>query len=208
MNNQKGFTSIIVILITILAVGIVGYFFFVKKTSQVTQQAPTKTQTADPKNTPEPSVNLTPTPTSNETANGKIYKNSAYGFEFQYPPNSTVETRQDLNYQYIRLQNYSPTDDQHALTVGKYYLEIFIFDQKMGHKSSQTCAQSVVGSRKVNLGIVPGYRGLGGEGGDAGGIRFALCAERPSIYFYIQGTENDEKGSLVNQIFDSFKFTN
>lgn len=208
MNNQKNFMSIIVILIIIFAVGTVGYFFFVKKTSQVTQQAPTQTQRAGLKNTPEPSVSLTPTPTSNETANGKIYKNSAYGFEFQYPPNSTVETRQDLNYQYIRLQNYSSTDDQLGLAVGKYYLEIFIFDQKMGHTSSQSCAQSVAGSRKVDLGIVPGYRGFGGEGGDAGGVRFALCAERPSIYFYIQGTENDEKGPLVNPIFDSFKFTN
>lgn len=133
---------------------------------------------------------------------------SAYGFEFQYPPNSIIESRQDLNYQYIRLQNYSPTNYRAGFAAGEYYLEIFIFDEKLGHKPWQSCEQSVVNPRKVDLGTITGYRGFGEVGGDAGGIRLALCAERPGVQFYIQGTENDEKAPLVNQIFDSFKFTN
>ena len=136
------------------------------------------------------------------------YTNEEYGFEFQYPPNSIIEPRQDLNYQYIRLQNYSPTNSRIGLAVDEYYLEIFIFDEKLGHKPWQSCEQSVVNPRKVDLGTITGYRGFGEVGGDAGGIRFALCVKRPSVQFYIQGTENDEKASLVNQIFDSFKFTN
>ena len=136
----------------------------------------------------------------------KTYTNTQYGFEFKYPPNSTIELRQDLNYQYIRLQNYSSTDDRMGLAAGEYYLEIFIFDNSLGHKSSQSCQQSVVNPKKVELGTVAGYRGYGEEGGDAGGIRFALCAERPEVYFYIQGTENNEKAPLVNPIFDSFRF--
>ena len=202
--NQKGFANIILVVMVVILLGTVGYFAFVKKFAPVAQQpTPTPTQTTNPTKTP---VSTTPTQ-KNETTDWKTYKNGQYGFEFKYPPNSTVEPRQDLNDQEIRLQNYIATDNPTGLAPGEYYLEISIFDQKLGHKSSQSCKQSVVSPQKVELGVVTGYRGYGEEGGDAGGIRFALCAERPGVYFYIQGTENDAKAPLVNPIFDSFKFT-
>lgn len=143
----------------------------------------------------------------NEHTNVEKYRNKTYGFELSYPPNSTIETRDDLNYQYIRLQNYSATDDRMGLVAGEYYLEIFIFDHQKGHKSWESCTQQVVDAKKVELGVATGYRGYGQEGGDAGGIRFALCAERPDVDYYIQGTENDQNAPLVNPILDSFKFT-
>jgi len=154
-----------------------------------------------------PEETQTPTKPFNEITDWKKYRNETYGFEFSYPPNSTVETRNDLNYQYIRLQNYSATDDRIGLAAGEYYLEIIVFDHQKGHESFESCTQQVVDAKEVELGVANGYRGYGQEGGDAGGIRFALCTERPNVDYYIQGTENDQNAPLVNPILDSFKFT-
>lgn len=154
----------------------------------------------------ETGIGLNTTKTSDKYASWETYKNSAYGFEFQYPPNSIIESRLDLNYLSIRLQNYSSTEDRKGLGDGEYYLEIHIYDKKMGHKASYTCSkssESIVSTQQVDLGGVVGYRGR--SSGDGGHV---LCAEYSGVDFFIRGTEKDEKVPLVNLIFGSFKFIN
>ena len=134
------------------------------------------------------------------------YENETYGFEFSLPPNSTVTTNGYSNYQYIRFQNYVPTDDVMELNAGEYYLEIHIQGEQK-NSESESCDTQVVNAKEVEIGVAKGFRGYGQEGGDAGGIRFALCTDHQNNHFYIQGTENDKNAPLVTRIFDSFKFT-
>ena len=60
MNNQKGFTNIVLIAVIVILVGAVGYFAFVKKSEPVAQQQipnpTTNTQTQTPPTTNSPSV--------------------------------------------------------------------------------------------------------------------------------------------------------
>lgn len=149
-------------------------------------------------------LTLTPTSTTAiKIADWRTYQNDKYGFEFKYPPKSTLEERQDVNFQYIRLQISYHTDELPGLLPGEYYLEIFIYDHSLGQKASQSCQQSVIDPKSVKLGAATGYRGFGGEMGHT----FILCVERLRADFSIGGTENNEKASLVNPILDSFKFT-
>ena len=64
--NQKGFASILIILLVLL-VGAVGYFVYVKKSEPVAQQ---HTQ-----------ISTNP----DATANWKTYRNDTYGFKVKYP---------------------------------------------------------------------------------------------------------------------------
>ena len=75
--NQKGFANIILVVVIIILVGAIGYFTFVKKSESVAQQSTlTLTKTL-----------VSPTPTTpSETANWGTYKNTTYGFEFNYNP--------------------------------------------------------------------------------------------------------------------------
>ncbi len=138
-------------------------------------------------------VVFTPRPVD-DTANWKTYTNTKYGFEFKYPENSTVELRNG----YLRIQNYIPKDFG-GLSSGEYYLELHLPPAKT------SCKNQVLNSRteKFNSYIV--YQGLGEMGGDVGGIRYALCAEKIPNYLYVQVTENSD-GILANQILSTFKF--
>lgn len=81
-TNQKGFANIVLVVVTVVFTGAVGYFAFVKKSEPITQQptpTPIKTQTASP----------TPTLTSQVT-NFKTYTSSQYGYQIKYPKDWTL----------------------------------------------------------------------------------------------------------------------
>ncbi|HEY4515997.1 MAG TPA: PsbP-related protein [Candidatus Paceibacterota bacterium] len=69
MNNQEGFTNIVLIIAIVAIVAVSGYFVFIKKSEPIVQQ---------------------PTQTS-ETSNLKTYNDSKYNFEIKYPQNWGVD---------------------------------------------------------------------------------------------------------------------
>lgn len=133
----------------------------------------------------------------------ETHEDRKYGFSFKYPPKSSMERRDDLHYQLIRLQNYSKDDESLGFLPGEYYLEIFIFDYYMGHASWQPCQQALLNPQKVHLGEVVGYKGYSLE---SNGTRLVLCVERPDTAFFIQGAEYDKKAPLLDSILNSFNF--
>ena len=75
--NQIRFANIILVVVVAILVVVVGYFAFIKKSELIAQQ-PTLTSTKTP---------VSPTSTiPSETANWETYKNTTYGFEFNYNP--------------------------------------------------------------------------------------------------------------------------
>lgn len=140
------------------------------------------------------------------------YSNKEYGFELQYPSNTTIEPRQDTGHQYIRFQNYGFENSPRRPASEEYFLEIFIVDKKLGHAPwKPPCEQSLINPQKVDTGTSTSYRGLEsleGLEGDVFGTRLVLCIKRPDVQLYIRGVQMDARAPTANRILDSFRFTN
>lgn len=80
--TDKGFASIVLLVIIVLAVGAVGYFAFVKRSGPVAQQTPTSTQSTNALKTP---LSPTPTMTLDKIAPWKAYAIPGQNFVMKYP---------------------------------------------------------------------------------------------------------------------------
>ncbi len=80
--NEKGFTSIVLIVFVVVVAGVVGYVALFKKpvSPVATDQQPTNSQGTQTSTTP------LPLPPSNEMATWSIYSNATYKYQFKYPP--------------------------------------------------------------------------------------------------------------------------
>ncbi len=209
MNNQKRFTSIILILIIILAIGTIGYFFFIKKATQVIQQA--ETQTASPNNTLEPSVSLTPT--SNETAKWAMYSNTKYNYSFRYPTNFTIYAATDKTKEEVILP--TSTSDKVYLTDKKAMLfcceslvtSVSVINGSIDTKNWRQYAE-IPNYRIKSQGEImfAGHKALevrGSLGIDSAGVRLILIPGNQFSFVLIQGNDGEQWESITNSF--SFK---
>jgi len=196
--TQRGF--IIPLLLVIIAVLLAGGGTYVYVQNKQANQVATVT--------PTPQATSTTQASGLQVADWKTYTNAKYGFEFKYPSESTVKVRQDLNYQYIRIEKLgsATTNYKDGISSGEYYLEIFIYDHNLGQIRDPRFCESILNPKKVELGMITGLRG-NYSGGDSLGIGLAMCVGRLEVDFDISGSESGGGSSILNPIFDSFKFT-
>jgi len=141
------------------------------------------------------------------TGKWQTYRNERYAFRLSYPPDSQIHTRRERQYQYVRIQNYE-ADHQGELQTGAYFLEVFIFDHRAGHKLPGPCRELMSDARPVKAGKVNALRGLGDHASDPGGTPFALCLQGMKVDVLVTATEEDQLGQLANRILDSVRFGN
>jgi hypothetical protein len=145
----------------------------------------------------------------------KSYVSEKYGFQFLYPPGGSVKKRDDINYKYIRVQNYDlwtlapglgPYGDD--LKPNEFYLEVFIIDPALGHERWEPCEKAIKAPNTTRQGNIVVYTGTQDDpGGDPGGFREVLCAKLQGFDIWVQGTEGTQKKPTVKAILRSFKFT-
>ncbi|MEX2014208.1 MAG: hypothetical protein WD896_02530 [Parcubacteria group bacterium] len=83
--NQKRFANIILVLAVAILVGIGGYFTFIKKVEPVNKQKAS---------TPTQATTLTETTTQNINSEWKVFQDSRYAFQFNYPAGWSVGNQQ------------------------------------------------------------------------------------------------------------------
>jgi len=159
---------------------------------------------------PAPGADAEPQPAP-KSATGKwqTYKNERYAFKLSYPPDSQMHTRRDRSFQYVRIQNYPDGEERAAgLQPGEYFLEVFIFDHRAGHRIWSPCREWLREPRAVKAGKVNALRGVPQSTDDAGGNAFALCLQGVKVDVVVKATEADPQGALASRILDSVRFGN
>ena len=140
------------------------------------------------------------------TGKWQTYRNDRYMFRLSYPPDGQIQTRRDRQFQYVRIQNFE-ADPQGALQPGEYYLQVFIFDHRVGHKMKTSCRELVSDAHQVKAGKVNALRGSVDEA-DLVTSPYALCLQGVKVDVLVTANEEDQLGTLANRVLDSVRFGN
>lgn len=107
MNRQKGIAPILIVLLIALTVG--GYLLYQNQSKPAPVQQATQ-----------------PTPTPDETASWKTYKNDQFNFELRLPEDVQIKENQ-AGSNTIRFSNVYKWEDKEIDPDTKQYLDIFLF---------------------------------------------------------------------------------
>jgi hypothetical protein len=136
----------------------------------------------------------------------KLIKNETFGFSLQVPASSHVEGhRISGNAEYIRIQNYQPSDSS-GLKADMYWLEIFIFDHQARRKIWEPCSALLLNVTTESRNGLKIYRGdPRDKSPDTGGYVRSLCAEAGAFDIYVQAVESSKETPTINKIYDGFQ---
>ena len=206
MNNQKGFTNIILIVIIIVLVGAVGYFYFVKKSEPVVQQ-PTPIQTQSSKS-PTP----TPTPQQNskiETSSWKFWRTSKDHFLVKVPSDWKVSQADAGGFSLVSISASNNSGTNPNLTVSLESATDFLGENRTafttyvgngGSKDSKS-KPSISLYKNISLG------GLSAVSQVENGITTAYYADIGSdTYLGIKYSINDPQKSILEVMVTTFNF--
>ena len=144
----------------------------------------------------------------NQESNQETYVNNEYGFEITYPSSDVaklnfVQSDQADKPDYLRIQNYRFGKNSGGLTVGEYYLEMYVIG------ADEPCTENaVVSPVALSLSTAQGYKGTWPGAQNAGENMSAMCLYKDGRQFYAVVTESGQSSKIANSIFDSIKFVN
>ncbi|MDO8592314.1 MAG: hypothetical protein Q7R92_00905 [bacterium] len=214
MKNQKGFASIILVVVIVVIAGAVGYFAFVRKSEPIAGQIPTPTPTQTKTTTPTP---------KDETANWKTYRISGYnGYEFKYPQNDAVITGSELENNILNASGYwsarggvteaAVIDSKSTFSVGRHGYIANLADCKKitwpNGSTEELLIKKIINGITYYYGMYTGaaagtstrvdvYHAFGGSGGD--GCFELVISTSPSLV--------NRVSNVADQILSTFKFT-
>ena len=108
--NQKGFANIVLIIFVVVLAGTVGYFTLSKKSTPITTEPPTSTNSPNIPQTPPPTIinDTSQTPPPSATANWKIISGSykSTNYQVKLPPDfKEKEVRASLDWHSKSFEN-------------------------------------------------------------------------------------------------------
>lgn len=168
--------------------------------------------------TPTPTLLATPTPTPDPKANWKTYTNNQYGFEFQYPTEAKITTRNPDPFPVVvQVENVAPRNgDAGSPYWGGWFL--FISEPqpiKNNESLVQWAKQKLVSDLLINQGsqTQPADTKIGNQeaiywrskGGGVDLLDYLVKTKNGVILITINPATGYE--TVINQILSTFKFT-
>lgn len=192
--KQKGFAPIIILILLVL-VGVGVYYFGTIKNKSV----------STPVASVQPSSSPLAKPTTDPTANWKIYSNQSLGFELKYPP--SVKITRETNDEFNRVTEFEGPGISFGVMLRKndnitldnyYYMDNAILQKaSLGGKDANVYIQDASKNPCVSDGSGPGCP-----------ISFiAYVAENRSDIYHLDFYGDEKLSELESQILSTFKFT-
>lgn len=206
--KQNGFAPIVIILVVVVVLGIIGGIYYLKSQKVTTKQ-----------NTATQSTNITDTtsPTSEETANWKVYTNNTGVFTLKYPSSWVLENSADTSGiiltekkpfgQGLQISVYPNTSSLSELDFLYTYM---FYGQDLAEPSIKTLGDLLQGavSKQIKVGGVDAEEmGIGNRAGSQG-TGVWLHNGSMGIYLLFKGsTDSSADTTTQNQILSSFRLT-
>jgi len=135
------------------------------------------------------------------------YSSAEYGFSLKIPRNSKIypptTTQSEIK---ISMGIRKLHEGYAELSSGEYFLDILVFDHKVGKKLQYSCEallQNPIAQTKHGNKI---YRGTPNDvSSDVGGRVNSLCVSAEPYDFYISGVEASSGNSILESVFDTFE---
>lgn len=192
--NQKRIKNVIIIAVSIVLVGVVGYFTFVQKSIPIVQQV---TPTTTPKD---------------ETTNWQTFTNTKHGFSFRYPMDwkvsSFVNTKNPME-----VFSVSDPKVKRPLEVSGYftpvYLDVIIrnVDVSLDDWAKSNFDAGYSNIEKTTFADVPAYRAVAGGTTYSDEIYFKKTGQLYILSMNDVHIGDDEKvKATVAAIANSFRF--
>ena len=206
--NQRGFTTIVWVVVVVVLVGAIGYFVVAKKPNSINQQSTPASEVSSADKTP------TEATASNEEATSlTVYNNTKYNYSFRYPKNFTMYTAVDQTKETVTLP--TAVSDKVFLTNNKAKLfcceplvtSVSVVDGSTDSKNWRQYVNipdyRIKSQGEITFAGRKAFEVRGSAGLDSAGARLILIPGSQFSFVLIQGDEGEPWESITNSF--SFK---